>query len=202
VTVDEELNLLEDNLRRLKIEYDAFFGGGLKRPPNDTEWRVRSVINKYSDGRSLNFSQQFRYNTVAQKFAVFSDLWRKKLKIKEEGYRRPQDALLSIQGLRTDEEHAAAQALERVEKRRKHRRPLEFEISDPAAETEKAQQLFQTLIQARERAGVPPGGTFDSFKQFLAQKTADIRAKYACTSVEYAVVVEGDQVRLKAKAKT
>lgn len=200
MTVDEELTLLEDSLRKLKVEYDSFFGGGLKRPPGDTEWRLRNLINKYSDGRNLTFQQQFRYNAIAQKYAVFSDLWRKKLRIKEEGYRRPQDALLSIQGLRTGEEHAAAQALEHFE-RRKHRRPLEFEISDPAAETEKAQLLFQTLVQARERTGAPPGGTFDSFKQFLAQKTADIRAKYACASVEYAVEVEGSQVRLKAKAK-
>ena len=40
MTVDEELNLLEDNMRRLKVEYDVFFGGGSKKPPADTEWRV------------------------------------------------------------------------------------------------------------------------------------------------------------------
>jgi hypothetical protein len=201
VTVDEELTLLEDTLRKLKIEYDAFFGGGLKRPPGDTEWRVRSLINKYSDGRSLNFQQLFRYNALAQKFAVFSDLWRKKLRIKEEGYRRPQDALLSIQGLRTDQEHAAARAMEPAEKRRRSRQPVELEFSNPPAEAEKAHLLFQALVQARERAGIPAGGNFESFQEFLTRKTADIRAQFGCASVEYAVAVDGDQVKLKAKAK-
>ena len=111
MTVDEELNLLEDNMRRLKVEYDVFFGGGSKKPPTDTEWRVQTLIKKYSDGGRMNFSQRFRYNSIAQKYAIFSDLWRKKLKIKEEGYSRPQDAMLSIQGIRTAEEHAAAAAL-------------------------------------------------------------------------------------------
>src|SRR5215470_8922181 len=110
MTVDEELTLLEDQLRKLKVEYDAYFGGGMKRPPNDTEWRVKNLIHKYGDA-SINFAQRFRYRALAHRYAVFSDLWRTKLKIKEEGYRRPQDALLGIQGLRTEQEHAAKAAL-------------------------------------------------------------------------------------------
>ena len=74
VTVDEELNQLEDNLRRLKIEYDAFFGGGAKRPPNDTEWRVTNALKKYSDGSKLTYAQRFRFNTIQQRYAKFSDL--------------------------------------------------------------------------------------------------------------------------------
>ena len=84
MTVDEELNVLEENIRRLKIEYDVYFGGGSKRAPGDTEWRVQSLLKKYSDSAKMNFAQRFKYNSIAQKYAVFSDLWRQKLKIKEE----------------------------------------------------------------------------------------------------------------------
>ncbi len=49
MTVDEESSLLEETVRRLKIEYDVYFGGGSKKPPADTEWRVQSIIKKYSD---------------------------------------------------------------------------------------------------------------------------------------------------------
>src|SRR5512132_4546608 len=96
VTIDEELNGLEENVRRLKIEYDVYFGGGAKRPPNDTEWRVQNTLKKYSDGSKLNFAQRFRFNTIQQRYAKYADLWRQKAKIKEEGYRRPQDAALGI----------------------------------------------------------------------------------------------------------
>ena len=111
MTVDEELIFLEDNIRRLKIEYEVYFAGASKKPPDDLEWRVRAALKKFSDGRSLSFPQQFRYNTLAQKYAVFSDLWRRKLKIKEEGYRMTQYALLSIQGHLHEAVHAAAEAL-------------------------------------------------------------------------------------------
>mgnify|MGYP005811320325 CR=1 FL=1 len=203
MTADEELNLLEDNLRKLKIEYDSYFGGGTKQPPGDTEWRVRSLLKKYSDGRNLTFAQQFRYNSIAQKYAIFNDLWRRKLKIKEEGYRRPQDALLAIQGLRPDEEHAAAQALGDTGKHgsRSVQQPFAVQLSNPASELDKAQVLFTVLQEARQRAGVQSRGDFDSFQEFLTRKTKEIRSQFACASVEYAVVTEKGEVKLRAQAK-
>ena len=68
-TIDDELNSLDDGVRRLKIEYDVYFGGGSKKPPADLEWRVQSLIKKYADGRSMNYAQRFRYNTITQKYA-------------------------------------------------------------------------------------------------------------------------------------
>ena len=109
VTTDEELTLLDSQLRRLKIEYEIFFSNPTKRPPTDVEWKVLSLLRKFSDGGRMNFSQRYRYNEMAQRYAIYSDLWRKKSRIREEGYRRPQDALLSVQGVRVaEEEHKAA----------------------------------------------------------------------------------------------
>src|ERR1700746_2071997 len=105
MTVDEELNVLETQLRRLKIEYEIFFSNPQKKPPSDIEWKVLTLLRKFSDGGRMSFSQRYRYNEIAQRYAVYSDLWRKKSRIREEGYRRPQDALLSVQGVRAEEEH-------------------------------------------------------------------------------------------------
>src|SRR5258707_3847969 len=104
MTVDEELAVLESQLRRLKIEYEVYFSNPQKRPPTDVEWKVLALLRKFSDGGRMSFNQRFRYNAMAQRYAIYSDLWRKKSRIREEGYRRPQDALLSIQGVR-EEEH-------------------------------------------------------------------------------------------------
>src|SRR5271166_1890031 len=106
VTTDEELTVLETQLRRLKIDYEVYFSNPTKRPPTDVEWKVLSLLRKFSDGGRMSFSQRFRYNEMAQRYAIYSDLWRKKSRIREEGYRRPQDALLAVQGVRPEvEEH-------------------------------------------------------------------------------------------------
>ena len=199
MTVDEELNVLEETVRRLKIEYDIFFGGGSKKQPSDTEWRVQNLIRKYSDSAKLTYPQRFRYNGIAQRYALFSDLWRQKMKIKEEGYRRPQDAVLGISGMRRQEEQAAAAALESAATAE----PFKIQCSDVEADHAAVKSLFDAMIEAKKKAGQPADpNSFDSFKAFVKKKTEQIRGQYGCSGVEYSVEVQDGQVKLKAKAKT
>jgi hypothetical protein len=199
VTVDEELNVLDTNLRRLKIEYEIYFNNPTKRPPADTEWRVSNAIRKlsdgYSEGQRMNLAQRYRYNEIAQRYALLSDLWRKKMRIREEGYRRPQDALLSVQGVRVFEE-------EKVPAHHATLHPFTVECSD-AGEREKVEKLFNALLEAKKKAGedTSKSGSLESFEKFVQGKTEQIRKQYGCHSVEYSVEMEAGQVRLKAKAK-
>jgi hypothetical protein len=208
VTTDEELNVLDGQLRRLKIEYEIFFSNPTKRPPTDIEWKVLSLLRKFSDGR-LNFSQRYRYNEMAQRYAVYSDLWRKKSRIREEGYRRPQDALLSVQGVRSAEEelkpqhhpvygvsHAAAGAAGASASQ-----PFTLHSVDQG-EREQVERLYNTLVAAKKKAGENVTGSIDSFTTFVQKKTEQIRKQYKCENVEYSVEIGEGGVKLKAKAKT
>lgn len=203
MTTDEELNLLDSQLRRLKIEYEIFFSNPTKRPPADIEWKVVTLLRKFSDGGRMNFSQRYRYNEMAQRYALYSDLWRKKSRIREEGYRRPQDALLSVQGVRTAEDehkpkhhaygvgHATAAG------------PQPFTLHDAGqGEREQVERLYNTLVAAKKKAGENVSGGMESFATFVQKKTEQIRKQYKCEGVEYSVELANGQVKLKAKAKT
>jgi hypothetical protein len=204
VTTDEELTLLDGQLRRLKIEYEIFFSNPTKRPPTDIEWKVVALLRKFSDGGRMNFSQRYRYNEMAQRYAVYSDLWRKKSRIREEGYRRPQDALLSVQGVRTaEDEHkpahpkaygvgAAASA--------GTSQPFTLNKVDQS-EREQVERLYNTLVAAKKKAGEKVSGNIDSFTAFVQKQTGQIRKQYKCENVEYSVELADGQVKLKAKAK-
>jgi hypothetical protein len=200
MTVDEEISKLDDNLRRLKIEYDVYFGGGSKKPPVDTEWRVSNGMKRIGETLKLNYAQRFRFNAVAQRYAVFSDLWRQKMKVKEEGYRRPADAMLGITGLRHEQEEAAAAALEAANKK-KADKPFAIACSDPAHEKDTVKALFEAVAEARRKSGIAADASFSSFQTFVQRKTEQIRKQYGCHSVQYTVEVADGQVRLKAKAK-
>jgi len=201
-SIDEDLTQLDDYVRRLKIEYDVYFGGGSKKPPAETEWKVKNLLRKYTDGSNLNSGQRFRFNTIQQRYSLFAALWQQKLKIKEEGYRRPQDAILGIQGLRSDEQHEAEQALKHAAGRSSKHAGFSIDCSDAESEPHKVEELFQALAQARNQAGESGGGTLASFRKFVHQKTSQIRQEYGCAAVEYSVEVKDGQVRLKAKPKT
>ena len=158
----------------------------------------------------MSFSQRYRYNEMAQRYAVYSDLWRKKARIRDEGYRRPQDALLSVQGVRVaEDEHqqqhhpvygvsAAAAAVAGGA-----RASQAFSLHDvDKGEREQVERLYNTLVAAKKKAGENVSGNFDSFTTFVQKKTQQIRKQYGCENVEYTVELANGQVKLKAKAKT
>jgi hypothetical protein len=210
VTIDEELTVLESQLRRLKIEYEVFFSNPAKKPPTDVEWKVLSLLRKFSDGGRMSFHQRFRYNEMAQRYAIYSDLWRKKGRIREEGYRRPQDALLSVQGVRPVEEHESTHhpvygvgqgAAAAVATASAEHGPLTVQCTDARNEPAQVQKLYNALTEAKKKAGESTSGSLDSFTSFMQKKTDQLRKQHGCQSVEYTVEMEGGKVRLKAKAK-
>ena len=208
MTIDEELNILDQYLRRLKIEYEIYFNNPSKKAPSDIEWKVMNLLRKFSDGGRMSFSQRYRYNEMAQRYAIYSDLWRKKTRIREEGYRHPQDALLSVQGVRAAPEqpqhhtpygisHSAAASA-------KPEQPFTIQCSDAAKEGEKVQLLFQALVEAKKKNGesLKDNATIDSFTTFVKKKTDQIRKQSGCDAVLYSVEMQDGQVKLKARAKT
>jgi hypothetical protein len=214
VTTDEELNVLDTQLRRLKIEYEIFFSNPAKKPPTDIEWKVLALLRKFSDGGRMNFSQRYRYNEMAQRYAIYSDLWRKKSRIREEGYRRPQDAILSVQGVRVAEDehkaqhhpvygvsHAAQAAAHGATAAGASSQPFTLHSVDKA-EREQVERLYNTLVAAKKKAGENVSGGIDSFITFVQKKTEQIRKQYHCENVEYSVELTDGHVKLKAKAKT
>ncbi len=202
LTIDEELNLLHEQLRRLKIEYEIFFNNPTKRPPADVEWRVTNLIRKFSDGTRMNFAQRYRYNQMAQQYAIQSDLWRKKTRIREEGYRRPQDAVLAVQGAGATTERAA-RPVYGVSQGAKNavEQPFSIQCSNCEGEREKIESLYKALNVAKQTSGEEAGGSFDSFAAFVKKKTKEIRKQHGCDSVVYSVEVQDGHAKLKAKAK-
>jgi hypothetical protein len=191
VTIDEELMLLEESFRRLKIEFDIYFAGGAKKPPVDTEFRVQGLIRRNLENTHLSYPQRFRLTAVAQKYSVFSDLWRRKAKIKEEGYRRPQDTLLGVGGFGHLDEPQSAASPDQGEAE------SFLLFSNDVIEVV---ALYEAVVRAREAAGQPLGA-FDSFAVFVQTKSSQIRSQFNCEAVEYTVMVKSGRVQLKARAR-
>jgi hypothetical protein len=211
-SIDDELNQIERDVRTLKIEYEQFFGGGRSRPPSDTQWRVESLLRRYSERTAeLSYAQRFRYNGLAQMYAKYVEMWRKKTMQKESGTQQRHfgAAAKAIEAERraaaanppkiasavSSAEHASSVAA--AERRAAEAFTASF--SDPERETEKVQQLYQKLIDARtetgEKAGAP---NLKDFERFVRQKTKELKRK-GTEEVEYTVSVEGGRVKLKAR---
>ncbi|HJZ66187.1 MAG TPA: MXAN_5187 C-terminal domain-containing protein [Candidatus Acidoferrum sp.] len=205
-TIDEELGQIERDIRQLKIEYDQYFGGGRKRPPTEIEWRIDLLMKKYSErGGDLKSGQRFRFNNLSQTYAKYKDIFRKKLKQKEEGtvQRHFGAAAKAIEAERKRAADAAASA-EAAGSTTVATEPGAFRMtcSEPDRESEKVEKLYQALISAKQQAGEDVGKlTPANFAEFVRKKTKDLQQQKNCTEVEYIVEVVGGQAKLKALVK-
>lgn len=182
---DEQLTRLEEDIRRLRIEFDIFFNGAAKRPPYETKGRVETLLKRLGDDRTLTFAQRFRYNSLAARYNAFRDLWRRTMQGREEG----RDSV------------SAARADVRKETEAKRVEPASFVCLDAHREVELVKNLYTSLIEAKRRCGEPTEDlSFPKFHRLIASKADGIKEQLGCDRVRFSVAVEDGHVSFKARA--
>jgi hypothetical protein len=179
--VDDDLDRLEYEMRRLKVEYDIFFNGGSARPPYDTKGRVETSIKRLYDSRNMSFGQRFRYNGLVARYNVMRELWRRQTSEREESGRPPT---------------AEAQTIQRA-----HLAAVRFH--DLANEQDKVCELYDNLLAAKRQCGERVSSlTLESFRQFLTGRAEQMKRELASDTIEFVVGVDNGKVKFTARAAT
>jgi hypothetical protein len=183
-TPDEQLTRLEDDIRRLRVEFDIFFNGAAKRPPYDTKGRVETLLKRLGDDRALTYAQRYRYNSLAARYNAFRDLWRRTMQGREEGRDAASAARASIK----------KETVPEIE-------PVSIVCLDPHKEVETVKSLYTALLEAKERCGESTENvSFPRFHRLVAQKADVLKEKSGCERVVFSVAVEDGHVSFKAQA--
>lgn len=183
-SADEQLTRLEDDIRRLRIEFDIFFNGAAKRPPYDTKGRVETLLKRLGDDRTLTYAQRYRYNSLAARYNAFRELWRRTMQGREEG-RDPASAARANVKSQTDLEME----------------PVSVSCADPHKEIEVVKSLYSSLVEAKQKCGEPTEGfSFPKFHRLVAQQADALKEKTGCERVLFSVALDEGHVSFKAKA--
>ena len=181
-TVEEQLVRIEEDIRRLKVEFDIYFNGGSKRPPYDTKMRVESHLKRLGDDRTLNFAQRYHYNSLATRYASFRQLWRRTLQDREEG-RGPSAARAGARD--------SSLPFER----------LEFACTDVRHDVRTVKGVYDALMEAKRNCGESTSDlSFAKFHRLVMERTDALKEKLGCDRVLFSVDVESGHVSFKAKA--
>jgi hypothetical protein len=183
-TVDDKLTRLEDDIRRLKIEFDVFFNGASKKAPYDTKGRVDTLMKRLGDDRTLTYAQRYRYNSLGARYNAFRDLWRRTLQGREEG----RDAGAAARA--TAKEQAVADF-----------RKTDFVCDDAHKDVELVKNLYSALVEAKKVCGEPVENfSFPRFHRLIASQTDGLKERLGCEKVCFSIDVEGGHVSFKARA--
>jgi len=189
-TVDDQLARLEDDVRKLKVEYDIFFNGAAKRPPFDTKSRVETVIKRLADERNLTFAQRYRYNSLVARYISLRDFWRRNVQEREEGRGARAAALAKL---------AAAEG-EKKKPEKSHQ--ATFVCADALSDVPTVKGLYDALVEAKRSCGEPAEEiSFAQFHRMIASRTEALKERLGCDSVRYSVYLEDGRVSFKAKAE-
>ena len=182
-TIEDRLTRLEEEIRRLKIEFDVYFNGGSKRAPYDTKMRVESHLKRLGDDRSLNFSQRYHYNSLATRYASFREMWRRTMQGREEGRDAATVARMSVRETATPFARS------------------EFSCTDVRHDVQTVKGVYDALIEAKRSCGEPIRDlSFAKFHRLIMERTESMKEKIGSDRVVFSVEVDRGHVSFKAKA--
>ena len=191
---DEELDLLEDDIRKLKNKYDQFFSGITKMPPLTERRNLESRIHELNRQKVRDNTRRFRLSQLTTRFNQFREMWGRRMREREEGpleFGRRKAAL--DRPAETPEPRAAAE------------RPVTSAAADPyvkvAAGTngDEVRKLYEQIQSEHSKMGKASNVTFEQLNAMVQKQSEMVRARYNVNTVAFRVETVDGKVKLKAK---
>jgi len=191
---DDELDKLEEDIRKVKNKYDQFFTGIQKMPPMTERRAVDVYIHEMNKQKMRDNARRFRFNQLVSRWNQYRELWGRKMREREEGpleFKRRQAALSAP----TEPPPRPSGSQSRV--------------TSGDAETyvkvaqgtngEEVRQLFEQIQRENSRLGKANNVTFEQLSAMVQKQSEMVRARYNVSSVAFRVETVDGKVKLKAK---
>ena len=187
---DEELDKLEEDIRKLKNKYDQFFTGIVKVPPSFDRHQVENYIHELNKQKMRDNARRFRLSTILGRYNQYRELWGRKMREREEGpldYRRRQAAL--------ELPPAPLAAAPRVTSTP----PDAYVRMTPGANGEQIRRLWDDIERAHGAMGKHSNLSLEQLAAMVQKQTDLVRARYNVNTVAFRVETIDGKVKLKAK---
>jgi hypothetical protein len=144
--------------------------------PNNKGTNTERSVRRFSSLQTLNNAQRFRYNSLAARFNVYSELWNKQMRLKEEG-KLPGGGATTL---------APEPPASKVQRR--------------STEDSKLKDLFKNYSAAKSASGeANVVMNYENFLQALNKQKEQIKQQHNCKDVEFYLADEHGRTKLKAK---
>jgi hypothetical protein len=183
---ERELRVLEEALRRLNGEYDAFLYGSVSKPPVQSRKHVDEMFRRLSS-ESMSAAERYRFSTLQGRFSALAERWERLQEEKEAG-RRP--------GLYGHFQEAPAARPSNAPA------PSSVQEERPPAPGSSDQDLFEKYVSARKARGEDVSGyRLEGFLEGLERERRKAGERLGSGEIIFEVTERDGRVRLIAKKK-
>jgi hypothetical protein len=184
---DRELRVLEESIRRLNAEYDAFLYGSVSKPPVPTRKKVEEMFRGLGS-ESLSAAERYRFSTLQGRFSALTERW-DRLQDEKEAGRRP-----GLYGhFRETPAAPPAPNVPAPSSVQEERRP---------ASGGSDRDLFEKYVAARKERGEDVSGyRLEGFLEGLERERRKAAERLGSAEIVFEVTERDGRVRLIAKKK-
>lgn len=190
---DDELDKLEEEIRKLKNKYDQFFTGIIKVPPSFERHQVEALIHELNKQNMRDNTRRFRFNTMLSRFNQFRELWGRRLREREEGpldFRRRQAAMAADPVAPPPPPPPARVTSGGADP---------YVKMTPGSNGEQIQRLHDEIEREHQKMGKASNVTMEQLTRMIQQQSDVVRQKYNVKTVAFRVETVDGKVKLKAK---
>lgn len=189
---DEELDKLDEDIRKLKNKYEQFFHGFQKMPPINDRHNVEVYIYELSKKKIRDNARRFRFNQLLSRFNQLREMWGRKMREREEGpldFRRRKAALSAPPEPppppppRVTSSAAESYVVKVL----------------PGANGDEVRRLYDEIEKEHVKLGKEPSITFEQLRNMVQKQSDLVRERYHVNAVGFRVDVVDGKVKLKAK---
>jgi hypothetical protein len=190
---DRELAALEDALRNLNAQYDAFLYGSAPKPPLEIRRRIGQQIRRLGSAEADSSAERFRFTTLQSRYNAFCERW-DRLQTEKEAGRRP-----GVYGHFT---RLPSDPIEGLDSRPNARSPVSVKGGGATPGQDPVRDLFERYIAARKAAGEDDTAlTFERFEERLARERDRLKSQVGDAEIEFDVAERDGKIRLVARQK-
>ena len=195
---DDELDKLEEDIRKLKNKYDQFFSGITKIPPMQDRRNVEIFIHEMNKQKMRDNARRFRFNTVVSRFNQYREMWGRKMREREEGpleFKRRKAAI----------EEVVAPPPPPPPPRPSSSQPVTSPGTNPyvkmvaGSNGDAIEKLYSEIERENQKLGKRASMTMDQLRKMVEQQSEVVRERYKVDAVGFRVDVVDGKVKLKAK---
>lgn len=176
--LDQKITRLERDIKRLQVRFQRFFAGDLDLPPGELRDDIEQRLRELRGDSTLSSVHRFRLTQLEARYNSYNGMFRRRLRqLETTGHPdTPRPGRLPAVDPSYDPEAGIVVGTRR--------------------DTRAVAALYDGLRDRQE--GSPPMD-LDEFRDYIERQTARIQDRTGCTDVEYRLVEQDGQTKLKAR---
>jgi hypothetical protein len=187
---ERELQVLDQALRRLSAEYDAFLYGSALKPPVQTRKNVEEMLRRLNASEAMSAAERYRFSTLQGRFSALAERWERLQGEKEAGRRPGIYGHFREGGAAPGPSAPNAGTSASVEEERR------------AVPADPDRDLFERYVAAKKSQGEDVSGyRLEGFLEGLERERRKVRERLGSADLVFEVAEREGRVRLIAKKK-